>query len=252
LLRTLPVWLREHASTLCGAGATYALAPAFQRLSGDQVQYVAIGLIIAFLVISLSVHEAAHAWVADLRGDPTARELGRITLNPLAHIGLFETILLPLMLLLASGGALAFGGAKPVPVNYHRLKHPLRDMMLVAIAGPLSNVVLAAVFMLAFKAAKAFGGYEGGELLTTVLKAMVFSNLLLAVFNMLPVPPLDGSRVMAWLLPSGIREPYVRLERVGLLLVMGVWFLVPDVRPMVISGVYQAQAFLDQVTGGTW
>jgi Zn-dependent protease len=252
LLQALRIWLRDHASTLCGAGFASAFVPAVQRFSGDQIQYLEIGLIVAFLALSLSVHEAAHAWVADLRGDPTARELGRITLNPLAHIGLFETILLPLMLLVVSGGTIAFGGAKPVPVDFHRLKHPLRDMMLVAIAGPLSNVLLAALFMVATKAAETYGGYRHDELLTTVLNMMVVSNVLLAVFNMLPVPPLDGSRVMAWLLPSGLREPYVQLERFGLFLVMAVWFWAPGVKPLVYSGMRQARDFLDVATGGTW
>jgi Zn-dependent protease len=252
LFQALRTWLRDRASTLCGAGLAAGFLPAVQRFSGDQIHYVEIGLIVAFLVVSLSIHEAAHAWVADLRGDPTARELGRITLNPLAHIGLFETILLPAILLIVSQGKFAFGGAKPVPVDYHRLKHPLRDMMLVAIAGPLSNLVLAAVFLVGLKAAVNYGGYREGELLTNVLGATVFANVVLAVFNMLPVPPLDGSRVMAWLLPSGLRESYVQLERFGLLLVVLVWQFTPGVRNLVFEGVDQAVAFLNTATGGNW
>jgi Zn-dependent protease len=178
-------------------------------------------LVIGFLILSLAIHEVAHAVVALWCGDTTARDLGRITLNPVPHIDPFMTIVLPALLLFMSGGRFAFGGAKPVPVNPANLRHPLRDMALVAIAGPLSNIVLALVFMFALHAAARFGGYEPGMLMYDVLLQTVVLNVVLAVFNMLPIPPLDGSRVMAYLLPAGIRDSYVRLESLGMLLVFG-------------------------------
>jgi len=204
---------------------------------------------LAFLVISLGIHEAAHAWVALRCGDTTARDLGRITLNPIAHIDLFMTIILPLVLLL-SGGFL-FGGAKPVPVAYHRLRNPLRDMMLVALAGPASNVLLAILFTLAYKGIYFFG-VATQSALPEALRATVVVNLLLAVFNMVPVPPLDGSRVMAWLLPDSLREPYVGLERWGMVLVLLLVFLVPGFQPMLWSGITAVYGFIDTITGGTW
>ena len=209
-----------------------------------------IALVIAFLVISLGIHEAAHGWVALQCGDPTARDLGRITLNPIAHIDPFMTVILPAVLALTSG--MIFGGAKPVPVSYHRLRHPLRDMALVALAGPASNLVIAAVFLVALKAARASGNYEADALLPGVLYMCVWVNLLLTVFNLLPIPPLDGSRVMAWLLPEGLREPYVALERFGLILVVILVLMVPPVNAMLggaVDGLWRA---LDALTGGSW
>lgn len=245
--------LRNPLLSLCGAVVCAGLAPlAMPQMSSDQFDMLRIGFALVFLVISLSIHEVAHAWVADLRGDPTAKDLGRITLNPLAHIALFETILLPVMTLLATQGQFAFGGAKPVPVSYHRLRHPLRDMMLVAIAGPLSNVLLAIVFLIGLKASVYWGDYRSSELLPRVLQVSFSTNLVLAAFNMMPIPPLDGSRVMAWLLPAAVRGAYVQLERFGFLLVMGVWYFVPGVSGAVYGGVNQMARLLDTLTGGTW
>jgi Zn-dependent protease len=204
---------------------------------------------IAFLVISLGIHEAAHAWVALRCGDTTARDLGRITLNPLAHIDLFMTIVLPVFLFMTSG--MLFGGAKPVPVAYHRLHNPLRDMMFVALAGPISNVLLAIVFMLAFKSIYYFG-IATETMLPQVLEVSVVMNLLLAVFNMFPVPPLDGSRVMAWLLPASLREPYVALERWGMMLVILLIFFVPGFQSLLLNGMSTVGSFIDTLTGGSW
>jgi Zn-dependent protease len=217
---------------------------------GMQLPGHGIALAIAFLVISLGIHEAAHGWVALQCGDPTARDLGRITLNPIAHIDPFMTVILPAVLALTSG--MIFGGAKPVPVSYNRLRHPLRDMALVALAGPASNLVLAAVFLVALKAAHVSGNWETGDLLPGVLATCVYFNLLLTVFNLLPIPPLDGSRVMAWLLPEGLREPYVALERFGLILVVILVLMVPPVNAMLggaVGGLWRA---LDALTGGSW
>jgi len=156
---SLRAWFAPRATTLLGAAAACAVVPAVE-LSEDSFRYIQIAFIVVFVILSLSIHEAAHAWTAWKCGDPTAKELGRVTLNPLPSIDPIMTIVLPLML--ASMGLPAFGGAKPVPVNYHRLRHPLRDMMIVAIAGPLSNIALGIVFMLAWKFAVYSGAYGKG------------------------------------------------------------------------------------------
>ena len=179
---------------------------------------VGVALVVAILILSLGIHEAAHGWVALKCGDTTARDLGRITLNPLAHIDPFMTVILPVFLMMTTG--FIFGGAKPVPVNFYNLRRPYRDMALVALAGPLSNVLIAILLSFLYKALIQTGVWEPGMLGPRILEAGVFLNLLLAVFNMIPIPPLDGSRIMAWLLPESLRAPYVRLESLGMMLVM--------------------------------
>jgi Zn-dependent protease len=212
-----------------------------------------VAIIIALLVISTSIHEAAHAWVALKCGDPTARDLGRLSLNPVVHIDLFMTILLPAITFLSTG--FIFGGAKPVPVNYYNLRHPLRDMALVAIAGPLSNLILAAVFFFFYKVLVfELGVWESHRLGPEVLLGALGFNLLLTTFNLLPIPPLDGSRVMTWLLPSGLREPYMRLESFGLLVVLFVIYFVPGVNHMVDRTMDLLGIAVQQVVtlGGLW
>lgn len=201
---------------------------------GEGLPPVGVALVITLLVLSLGIHEAAHAWVALKCGDTTARDLGRITLNPIPHIDPFMTLLLPLLLYLGTNGRYVFGGAKPVPVNFHNLRRPWRDMALVAIAGPASNVLLAAFFLLCWKLVVVkFGIWPHDSIGELVLGQAVGFNLLLAAFNLLPIPPLDGSRVMTWLLPSGIRESYVSLERWGLILVVLSINFVPGVRGLI-------------------
>lgn len=218
-----PESLRLRSLTaLAGMGAIAVAAAGRQGLF-SQLATIEIVLVIAFLVISLGLHEAAHAWVAWKRGDSTARDLGRMTVNPIAHIDPFMTIVLPVFLMMTTG--FIFGGAKPVPVNPSRLRNPLRDMMLVAIAGPATNFLLALAFLGIWKGLVRSGAYEQGQTLPKVLYFTVLLNLLLALFNMLPIPPLDGSRVMAWILPAELRRGYVSLERFGLLLVFGFLFV---------------------------
>ena len=242
--------LRPHTPTLCAAALCAAAAP---QLGSGSIEILQIAFVVVFVVISLAFHEAAHAWVAWKCGDPTAKDLGRITLNPLPSIDPFLTIILPGMLMLM--GMPAFGGAKPVPVSYHRLRHPLRDMMLVALAGPATNFLLAIAFLLGLKVAFYLGDYRQGDLLFEVLQFSLYANLALTTFNLIPVPPLDGSRVMAWLLPPGLREPYQELERFGLFLVVALVTLlrvVPGLNGLIVSGSRQLFDFVDLLTGGTW
>lgn len=251
-LSALVRWV--HASVLSApeiAGSLFASvsAPMPQRPL-DQISPIEIAFIVTFLVISLGLHEAAHAWVANECGDSTAKDLGRITVNPIAHIDPVLTIILPLVLILLH--LPAFGGAKPVPVDYHRLRHPLRDMMLVALAGPATNFALAFVFFLGWKCAVYVGHYDPDALLPNVLFHSLNFNVMLAVFNMLPIPPLDGSRVMTWLLPAPIRAGYQSLERIGLFLVIAVMRFVPGVDELVYSSMTQVGRFIDLSTGGVW
>ena len=228
---------------------------AFAVLAFMELPPIGIALVLALLVLSLGIHEAAHGWVALQRGDTTARDLGRITLNPVPHIDPFMTILLPLMMLFSSGGNMLFGGAKPVPVNYYNLRHPLRDMALVAIAGPLSNFLLAAFFVLCRKVVVDELGVWNDQMIgAKVLQGAIHFNLLLAAFNLLPIPPLDGSRVMTWLLPGGLREAYSALERWGLYLVVLFVFLVPGVRELVIGTMRAMLRFIEfgVTLGGAW
>jgi Zn-dependent protease len=234
---------------MLGLGTCLALAPVSQ-MDGEQVRWVTIAFVIVFLVFSLALHEAAHAWVAWKCGDPTAKDLGRITLNPLPSIDPFMSIILPMMCYMLGVGI--FGGAKPVPVDMRRLRHPWRDMMLVALAGPGTNFVLAIVFCAAWKFAVYQGDYRQGDLLPEVLITSMYTNLLLTVFNLLPIPPLDGSRVMAWLLPGDLRRMYTSLESFGILLVLVIVRFVPGVSELMIAGMRQLREFIDMLTFGQW
>lgn len=213
-------------------------------------ELVIILSVIALLVVSLGIHEAAHGWVALQCGDTTARDLGRITLNPIAHIDPVMTLILPAVLFYTTG--FIFGGAKPVPVAFHRLRHPWRDMSLVALAGPASNFLLACLFFLLWKLA-ILAGYGSNQVLPQVFQYSILFNLLLTAFNLIPIPPLDGSRVMAWLLPEGLRPAYLRLESIGLLLIFGLIWLGP-LRPLILSvmdGMFDWVEFL-VTAGGLW
>jgi Zn-dependent protease len=208
--------------------------------------------VLVLLVISLGAHEAAHGWVALKCGDTTARDLGRITLNPLAHIDPFMTIILPVVMFFTTG--VMFGGAKPVPVNFYNLRRPYRDMALVALAGPLSNFLIAALLYAAFHVVDGMDAYHK-KVLPDILHAAMRWNLLLSAFNLLPIPPLDGSRVMAWLLPRNLRPGYVALERFGLMLVFGLIFLGRDLiwGPIDATMKFQENAIHWIVTlGGAW
>lgn len=178
------------------------------------------------VLLAVTLHEAAHGWMASRLGDDTALRLGRVTFNPLRHIDAFGTVLLPIMLLLGSGGRMMFGFAKPVPVNFRALRRPRRDMVLVAIAGPAINLILATAAAALLHTVDWFGGALQ-EWLQLNFQAAVWINLLLAVFNMLPLPPLDGGRVAVGLLPRPLAVRLARLERAGILIILGAVFILP-------------------------
>lgn len=172
------------------------------------------------VLFAITVHEVAHGWVARQLGDPTAMMLGRLTLNPLKHIDPIGTVLVPLILIVAGG--VIFGWAKPVPVAAENLRHPKRDMALVAAAGPISNLLMAFIWALIMKAALILPDdlmalalpltYMGGAGITI--------NVLLMVLNLLPVPPLDGSRVVAGFLPDPLAWKFSRIEHYGLIILL--------------------------------
>ncbi|ODS55111.1 MAG: hypothetical protein ABS36_10200 [Acidobacteria bacterium SCN 69-37] len=177
------------------------------------------------LIVSLSVHEAAHAWAADRLGDPTARLLGRLTLNPLAHIDWIGTVLFPLIAIVS--GFPLIGWAKPVPVNWGHLRSPRRDFALVALAGPVSNVLLAvagAVVLQGIRIGEAPGAFAPLSLSVLLVAQFIQLNLFLAVFNMLPVPPLDGGNVLAGLVPEGVARLIDRIRPFGILILYALMF----------------------------
>jgi Zn-dependent protease len=180
----------------------------------------------ALVVLAITTHEACHGFVADRLGDPTAREQGRLTLNPLPHIDLVFTILLPLFLIL-SGTGIILGGARPVPVDVSRLRNPRRDWALVGAAGPLSNLAMAVGLSLLLAVLSGIGLLAPADALAEVLAVGIFVNVLLAVFNLIPIPPLDGSRVVQYFLSGGALDAYRRLERFGLLVIVALVFFFP-------------------------
>lgn len=200
--------------------------------------------LVAILLLALSWHEAAHAWVADRLGDPTARRLGRVTLNPLKHLDPWLSVLLPILMFKTVG--FAVGGGKPVPIDPRYFRHQTRDFMLVALAGPFSNVLLALIFSLGYALAIWTGVVPPGivenpygadihyaprlldeptNLLALWLQFGILINVLLAAFNLIPIPPLDGSRVIGWLLPRFLQRSWYALDRVGILFVLAFLFV---------------------------
>jgi Zn-dependent protease len=195
-----------------------------QRLPANDTIY-AISVWVLPLVIAITFHEAAHGFVAHHFGDNTAWERGRVTFNPLKHIDPFGTVLLPAVLLLSHSPFL-FGYAKPVPVNFRALRHPRIDMVWVALAGPATNIALALIAALAFHLLP-FAPENSGRWIAENLKNALVINVVLAVFNMLPIPPLDGGRVAVGLLPNVLAGPLSRLEPYGMLILIGFLILLP-------------------------
>ncbi len=182
-------------------------------------------------VLAITLHEAAHGYAALAMGDDTARRAGRLSLNPLRHVDQVGTVLLPLglavtQLLTIGRVAFMFGWAKPVPVAAWRFRNPRRAMMVVAAAGPLMNFGLAWLTFLALHAVDRLGA-TGGLLFLHFAAQFLLANMVLGLFNLLPIPPLDGGRIAVGLLPEGLARPLAGLERTGILLVLFVVFLLP-------------------------
>lgn len=170
------------------------------------------------VLFSITIHEAAHGYVARHYGDNTAEMMGRVTLNPLKHVDPVGTILMPLILYFATHGAFLFGYAKPVPVNFGRLRHPKRDSVWVALAGPLSNFIQALLWAILFTVLVGVGVNE--RFFLEMAKAGVLVNLVMCAFNLFPIPPLDGGRVLAGLLPPRQSYAFSRIEPWGFFIVM--------------------------------
>ena len=177
------------------------------------------------VVLAVTLHEAAHGFAAHRLGDDTAYRLGRVTLNPFKHVDLVGTILMPAILLLLRSPFL-FGYAKPVPVNFDALRHPRRDMMLVAVAGPATNIVLATLAA-AMLHLVPYVPANAAAWVAQNLKNALIINVVLAVFNMLPLPPLDGGRVVLGLLPNFLAAPFARLEPYGMMILIALLFFLP-------------------------
>ena len=183
----------------------------------DKIVIILIQLLALFLAIV--PHEVAHGYVAWKLGDPTARRANRLTLNPLAHIDLFGSIILPGMLMFMHSPVL-FGWAKPVPFDPRYFRDPRRGIMLVGAAGPITNFAMAILSALLFRVLGPAGG-----LFALFLAYLCITNIVLGVFNLIPIPPLDGSRVVIGLLPEELVRPYLRLERFGFFIIIGLLYL---------------------------
>jgi Zn-dependent protease len=193
-------------------------------LSPNSTLY-AVSVWVLPLVIAITFHEAAHGFVAHRLGDNTAWQLGRVSFNPLKHIDPFGTLILPAVLLLSHSPFL-FGYAKPVPVNFRNLRNPRIDMVWVALAGPATNIALALAAAAAFHLL-AYAPEGAAQWIAENLKNALVINVVLAIFNMLPIPPLDGGRVAVGLLPNVLAVPLSRLEPFGMLILVGFLILLP-------------------------
>lgn len=220
--------------------------------------------LVAILLLALSWHEAAHAWVADRLGDPTARRLGRVSLNPLRHLDPFLSVLLPVLLYNTTG--VAIGGGKPVPIDPRYFKKPTRDFMFVALAGPFSNLLLALLFSIGFVLAIWSGLVPSGvvenpygadvhsaprlndqpaSFAAMCLAKGITLNVGLAAFNLIPIPPLDGSRFIGWLLPRALQRFWYALDRVGILIVLAFIFVF-DGTSYVSPAIHHLMALCDE------
>lgn len=194
-------------------------------------QLISLLIIFVIILLSMMLHELAHGLVAYWLGDNTAKAEGRLTLNPLKHLDPILSVLMPLMLFL-SGGPI-FGGAKPVPINTRNLKYGAWGMALVAIAGPITNFLIAFV---AFLIGYFSGGLFAAGLMGTIWGYLVSVNLGFGVFNLIPIPPLDGSRVLYAIAPDGVREVMTKMEQLGVFLIMIIVVAFPSVISTIMGG----------------
>lgn len=197
--------------------------PMLAAMSDGEVHFVKLAAFFGILLFSLAFHESAHAWVADYYGDPTARMMGRVTMNPIKHLDFFWSFLMPLSLYFGSGGTMLFGGGKPVPVNVFRLRYFQLHQLYVAMAGPLSNVILFILFLGLSWAYLATGGKQT-DMNFEVLRAGVTLNYVLAVFNALPIPPLDGFSIPIYLVDRTTAERLTMMKSAGIIpLIILMW-----------------------------
>lgn len=205
-------------------------------------------VIIAVLIFSIVVHEVAHAWQARREGDRTADELGRITLNPIPHLDPVGSFIVPAVLYFSGSGFL-FGWARPVPVNKANYREPVAGDIRVSLAGIVSNLILAVICTLLmaalFKVNSLVALGAAGDVVYDALNYGILINLILAFFNLLPIPPLDGSHVLAHLLPGGLRRAYERVSEWGILILIGILYLVPGAFSVVLWPVYELRALAD-------
>lgn len=175
------------------------------------------------VIFAITLHEAAHAFAAKYFGDMTAYSQGRVSLNPLLHIDPFGTIVIPAVLYLATGGAFLFGYAKPVPVNFSNLRHPKRDMAWVSLAGPAANFLMAFLWLFFALSLSSMGVDE--DFFLRMARAGVLTNLVMFAFNLFPIPPLDGGRILVSLLPYKMAHKFAQIEPYGFFIVMGLVML---------------------------
>ena len=203
-----------------------------------------VAVVVLPLLFAVTLHEAAHGWIANKLGDKTALMMGRVTFNPLKHFDLFGTVVLPIFILIASKFTFAFGWAKPVPVTWQNLKKPRRDMALVAIAGPFSNLIMALLWAAIAKLSVTFGVDTASPVVQVVTLFFYYAgifgiliNVLLMLLNLIPVPPLDGGRVILAILRPKLAHVYSKIEPYGIWILLGLFifgFLGRFLLPMVI------------------
>jgi Zn-dependent protease len=193
------------------------------------------------VMLAVTIHEAAHGYVANMLGDPTAKSQGRLSLNPLVHIDWFGTILLPILMFFMAG--FIFGYAKPVPVDARNFRNPRVHMGIVAIAGPASNLIMAIIAILLFALADFLPGFLGSWFAQNLQNFLIL-NCLLVALNMLPLPPLDGSRILAGILPLRMAQKYMRIEPYGILILVGLIFIAPMAGRVLGIGINPAQTLI--------